>query len=99
MQLNLTLPPPSRRGDHVTSILAGEAVQRRASALHRIILDRFDEFGRLTDEQLEHMPCFADLAPSTVRKRRSELYQMGILKQVSTVTNSRGRQMIVWGIA
>lgn len=95
-QLALTLPPASRRADHATSAAAGEAVQRRASALHNQILDCFDEFGRLTDEQLEHMPCFAGLAPSTVRKRRSELLALGKLKAVGVVLNSRGRTMTVW---
>lgn len=33
----------------------------------------------LTDRELEQLPVFAGRAPSTVRKRRSELYQAGLL--------------------
>lgn len=32
-----------------------------------------------TDRELEQLPVFAKRAPSTVRKRRSELYQAGLL--------------------
>ena len=98
-QLSLIDPPTYRRSDPAPSRLAAEAVGRRASALHNEILDCFDQFHRLTDEQLESLPCFGHLAPSTVRKRRSELFQRGRLVADGTQENSRGRVMTRWKIA
>ena len=98
-QLAFVMPPARRRNDLPTAAAAGDSMPRRLTDLHTRVLDAFDEHKRLTDEQLEHLPEFASYGPSTIRKRRSELYQLGHLKQVGEALNSRGRPMVVWGIA
>ena len=95
-----TLPPASRTDDLDTAKAAGAIFHRRGlSELHERVLAAFRINGPMTDEVLERLPVFASLAPSTARKRRSELYQLGKLVIYGMVTNSRGRPMIVWTIA
>jgi hypothetical protein len=50
----------------------------------------------MTDEQLEECPGFDEYAPSTVRKRRCELAEMGLIVPAGNKQNKRGRMMIVW---
>ena len=97
MQLSLEMPPARRRNDLPTAAAAGDSMPRKLTDLHARVLDAFDEHRRLTDEQLERLPEFASYGPSTIRKRRSELYALGHLKQLGTALNSRGRPMVVWG--
>ena len=97
-QLALVMPPAHRRNDPPTSIAAANAMRRPLNDLHEAVLGAFHELGRLTDEQLEQLPRFASYGPSTIRKRRSELYAIGRLRQVGQVLNSRGRPMLVWGL-
>jgi hypothetical protein len=46
----------------------------------------------MTDGELENLPVFAHYGPSTVRKRRSELYQAGRVAE----TGARRGKMNVW---
>ena len=52
----------------------------------------------MTDEQLENLPEFHDYGPSTIRKRRSELFQQHALVAVGDTVNTRGRKMLVWAL-
>jgi hypothetical protein len=95
-QLSLIVPPGVRHFDHPTSVAPDG---RRLNELHREVLSAFEAHGRLTDEELERLPQFGCYGPSTIRKRRSELYLMGQLVRVGERNNSRGRRMVVWGMA
>jgi hypothetical protein len=86
------------RGDPSTSRDAAVRVARHCSELHERVLAAFGRFGPMTDEELEELPEFADLGPSTIRKRRSELYHDGALIAVGEKVNSRGCTMVVWQI-
>lgn len=69
------------------------------STLHSQILAVVTAQGAIDDETLERLSAFATYAPSTVRKRRSELAKRGALVAVGTRPNSRGRQMTLWDLA
>jgi hypothetical protein len=62
------------------------AVITDVTALHQAVLAALDAAGArgLTDRELEQLPQFAHYGPSTIRKRRSELYQGGILTHRGT---------------
>jgi hypothetical protein len=95
-QLSLLMPPAARRLDPPTCIAPSA---QKLTDLHNQVLDAFDEYGSMTDEQLERLPQFSSYGPSTIRKRRSELYVMGRLMQAGEKVNTRGRRMIVWRLA
>lgn len=99
-QIPLRLPPAVRRRDPSTSHDAADRHPRSLGALHQEVMDAFRTAERerrtLTDEELERLPQFAHLAPSTVRKRRSELYQAGWVREAGSILNSRGCKMIRW---
>lgn len=84
------------RGDPFTSVDAATVIGKKLTELHERVLAAFDEYGRMTDETLEQLPEFRDFGPSTIRKRRSELFQAKRLAHVAEDLNSRGRKMIVW---
>lgn len=94
--------PDPRRMVHAdardTEIAAAAAVQPRLNAMHDDVRKAFQAKGPMTDEQLEQLPQFADWAPSTARKRRSELMIAGELQAVGDTVNSRNRRMVVWGL-
>lgn len=78
------VPMVRRRGDHATSHEAADRLAGRLSELHRLTLAAFSAAGPrgLTDRELEDLPQFAKFGPSTLRKRRSELYRAGRLVTV-----------------
>ena len=82
--------------DPYTSIDAAIVVARRRSELHEKVLAAFVRYGSMTDEQLENLPEFHEYGPSTIRKRRSELFQQHALVAVGDRTNTRGRKMLMW---
>ena len=86
------------RSDPETSTDAVKAILPRLSRLHERVLEAFQRYGPLDDERLEGLPQFARYGPSTIRKRRSELYHAGKLIRRSVSTNSRGQTMVVWGL-
>ena len=98
LTLNFDPPPMHRKHDHATSVSAAEAVRPRVSALQALVLLVLDKRGPLTDEQLETSPDLMGFAPSTVRKRRSELYQRGLVVSCGEVLNSRDRRMTLWNV-
>lgn len=81
-----------------TEIAAAAAVQPRLNVMHEQVLAAFTAQGPMTDEQLEQLPQFADWAPSTARKRRSELMMAGRLEALGDALNSRNRRMVRWGL-
>lgn len=94
----LGLSPASHARDPHTAKIAGSGFEQRGiSDLHELVLEAL-RAGPLTDEELERLPQFARLAPSTVRKRRSELFHMGRIKRSAVVQNARGRPMLKWAL-
>ncbi len=63
--------------DHETSIAAAKSILPCRTVLQQQIVNALIARGPMTDGELERLPMFADYGPSTVRKRRSELYQDG----------------------
>jgi hypothetical protein len=100
-------PPASRRNDPITSKLAGKRSEDRISEgkpskLHLQVMDAFRVNGPMTDETLENLPCFkGKYAPSTIRKRRSELAGAAPawLVTYGHMTNSNGSLMTIWAVA
>jgi len=84
-------------GDPHTSIDAAVVIEQRRTELYQKVLAAFAR-GRMTDEELEELPEFRAYGPSTIRKRRSELYQQGALVVVGECRNSRGRKMLIWDL-
>jgi hypothetical protein len=79
-------PSMHRAGDHATSVDAARQVSVKIHELHRAVFAAVLAAGPdgLTDRELEQLPPFAHYGPSTIRKRRSELYQSGYLTHQST---------------
>jgi hypothetical protein len=68
--------------------------------LQRQIIQAFKTHGAMTDEELENLPQFTHYGPTTVKKRRTELFQMGmVINTGRTKANSRGIHMIIWDLA
>ena len=81
MVADLPLFAATRAADPETIRDAARRVSRRLGDLHRAVVSAVAGAGRtgLTDRELERLPQFAGLAPSTARKRRSEAFQAGLL--------------------
>lgn len=75
-QPNLFDSPMTRLIDHSTSIEAAQKVATCRTKLQAEILSLL-LVRDMTDGELERLPQFEAYSPSTVRKRRSELYQSG----------------------
>lgn len=94
---------PARRMVHrhpkATEVAAAERIEGRLSVLQATVLHAFQTRGAMTDEQLETLDVFAQYGPSTIRKRRSELFAMGKLQIVGEATNTRGQRMKIWRAA
>jgi uncharacterized protein YwgA len=92
-----------RDHDHSTSIAAGVHQEQHRTKLQERIYQVFLRTpDGLTDEELRFHPEFAadDYAESTVRKRRTELEQRGLLVDTGvTRINRSGMAMTVWGLA
>jgi hypothetical protein len=99
---------PQRKPDDITGMVRGEGpstsvaaakiLVRGVTALQRRVLDAFKQRGPMTDEELERLPEFSEYGPTTVHKRRTELYQAGKVERYSMKPNSRGVTMIIWNI-
>lgn len=88
-------PDMHRARDMQTAIDASERVAPCRKVLQQQIMTAFRARGPMTDGELENLPQFKDkFKPSTVRKRRSELYQDG--QVVATLDRRDG--MTVWDI-
>ncbi|SRR6266446_8869390 len=85
--------------DPDTSRQAARKICECRTKLHREVLNALICHGPLTDEELEQLPQFLHYGPSTIRKRRSELYQAGKIEMNGQErSNARGFKMKVWRI-
>ena len=89
----------TRRNDHHTSREAATRVRKIGTELHNRILARLSRRKALTDEQLESLAEFRSYGPSTIRKRRSELFHAGLITEAGTAINRRGCAMKLWRLA
>ncbi len=76
-ELSEELDRMHRRPDHDTSIRAAKGILSLRSVLQAEIHAVLKIMGPATDGELEKLERFSNYAPSTVRKRRSELFQGG----------------------
>lgn len=83
-----------RGSDSIESQVAAGRVLHKLSAIQLEIIKHLGWMGSLTARQIEQAPSFAHLAPSTVRKRISELKQMG-----RVVQDGRKDGMAKWKLA
>lgn len=89
-------PSMHRKVDHATSIDASERIAKSCKTeLQSAILEKLIELGPMTDGELENLPVFSHYGPSTVRKRRSELFQDGKVEKTDAVK----ARMTVWRAA
>lgn len=68
--------PRVRKSDPETSRAAAARVEGRLSELQAKVLTAFLAHGPMTAEECENLDYFGNLAPSTVRKRISEMAKM-----------------------
>lgn len=78
--------------DHQTSIDAAKAILPCRTVLQQQIINALLVHGPMTDGELEGLRIFAAYGPSTVRKRRSELFHDGRIIR----TGDRRDGMNVW---
>lgn len=71
-------PATHRRGLD-TEREAAAKIAPRIARLHSEVMGALLTNGAMTDRELERLPQFDKYGPSTIRKRRSELYQAGAL--------------------
>ncbi len=90
--------PLSRRTDPATSRAAAATVADSLPKLQGQVLEAFRELGRMTAPMCEGLDRFADYAPSTIRKRISELASAGLLVPRGT-DRSRRAPCTVYGVA
>ena len=83
-----------RTNGHATSVDSALKIAKVRSGLQERVLEAFYQLGPMTDGEVEKLERFASCAPSTIRKRRSELYQAGVLIK----TEDRRNGMIVWKV-
>lgn len=81
----------ARASDPATSHAAAEVAttQPRLSRLQAQVLDAIRAHPGITDAELEALPVFQRYGPSTVRKRRTDLLQMGMIEAIGTATRAR----------
>jgi hypothetical protein len=94
----------TRSLDHVTSLSAAEKVQPDMSKLQAKVLAVFRTVGDgLTDSELtDWLARYGgdSLAPSTARRRRTDLVTRGLLRDSGTTRkNAYGNAEIVWCLA
>lgn len=90
--------------DPSTSRVAARKIKVRLGTLHRRVYAAVDRYmsadGQgITDEELERLSEFNSYGPSTIRKRRSELYQAGHIASDGERVNTRGQKMLTWRTA
>ena len=91
----------ARNTDPDTSHLAAASfTEERLTDIQRDVLAFFRTHGRATDEEIEDALKGKHPAFSTLRKRRTDLVQRGLLRDTGErKVNRNNRKMIVWGLA
>lgn len=89
----------THRDDPHTSAEAAAVIAPHRTELHARVLAAFKAHGPMTDGELEALPEFHGYGPSTIRKRRSELFQAHALVAVGERRNERNCKMVVWALA
>ena len=86
--------PMHRSSDSAASRMAADRVRPRMNDLRRKVLDVLKKHQPITALEMEELPEFEGFAPTTVRKRCSELVQMGAVEEqgVKMVVLRDGRQ-------
>ncbi len=101
----LLLEAKSRASDPGSSQAAAQSVMRMTDK-RRAVLDAFQRFGRMTDEQLHdtydsRRQCYRwpEQSASGLRTRRSELVRMGALEDAGEKRRMRtGRLAVLWRV-
>lgn len=88
-----------RNPDHATSVQAAASVEPKLSKLQREVLEAIRNNPGCCDSDLENLPQFAHYSYSTIRKRRTELYQKGRIEIVGTKRIPNGRSQNTYRIA
>lgn len=88
-----------RNIDPFTSHEAAGIVDPQLGHIQRIVFDFIAKKGTVIDSDLVIWGATMGYAESTLRKRRSELSQMGVLEMVGSRTNARGRKELVWQVS
>jgi hypothetical protein len=90
----------ARRTDPDTSHAAAASfTEQKLTEIQRDVLSFFRQVRRATDEQLETCLHLKHPGFSTLRKRRTDLVQMGLLRDSGErAVNGGCRKMIVWEI-
>jgi hypothetical protein len=91
----------ARSADPETSRLAAEAfTEQRLTEIQSVVFELFTIRRRLTDEEIEDALSVKYPAFSTLRKRRTDLVQLGLIRDSGErKLNRNNRKMIVWEIA
>ena len=93
----------ARNTDPYTSHLAAASVNN-VSELQRRILTLFQEnLGGMTDETMIQMytkqyGSWFPATDSSLRSRRAQLRDQGVLGEIRVEVNERGRKTILWGL-
>jgi hypothetical protein len=97
------LPPKAnaRRTDPDTSHEAAASFsEKRLTAIQGDVLSFFRQVRRATDEELERVLLVKYPGFSTLRKRRTDLLQMGLLRDSGQrKRNASGHNMILWELS
>ena len=94
----MTVKTMYRREDPETSYAAAEKIKPHLNDLQYRVLDAWRIYHRrnggrgATDGEIEALPQFKTLRPTTVRKRRLELQRMGFIRK----TDQRRKGMTVY---
>lgn len=75
-------PPNTRTNDAPTSVAAAKKVEWTITLMQQSVLQHIAQMQPVTAAEIEELPVFSKLAPSTVRKRISELKHLGIITAV-----------------
>lgn len=92
-------PTMARATDPAPAHVAADTLTAlELSALQRAVLAAVAQHQPIHDVALERLPAFAAYSPSTVRKRRTELVQAGLVVAHDEVPHGRGR-ITRWRVA
>ena len=87
-----------RNIDPITSVEAAQVVEPKLSNLQRQVFEWIRDHGPVIDSQLVTLAYSMGYSESTLRKRRTELSQMGMLELCGERKNERGRSELSWQV-